>query len=274
MSQMDQKTIFITGAGSGIGAATARTFVQAGWIVGVYDINQASVEALARELGASVYFGAIDVADRTSVDAALTDFTGKTDGRLDVMCNNAGVFDDCEFDKADAQVLRRIIRIIRINAEGVVNCSQAAFPWLRDTRGARLVNLGSAASIYGVPNEATYSASKFFVRGLSEALQLEWAQHDIAVSLIMPSYVATPMADNADISWIRHSDIKLTAEDIAQTVLEAVDSKKFYWIMPRDAKVQSLLVRFLPSALLTRFSKAIFYGRFPQSSTVNGDKQS
>lgn len=253
----DKKSIFITGAGSGIGAATARIFSQEGWFVGLYDINEASVETLSSELGPHTAFGPIDVADRASIDAALAHFVEKTGGRLDIMCNNAGIFTDQPFGEMDAE---RLDQLVRINVDGVMHGAHAAYPWLRRTPGAKLINIASAASIYGVPNEAVYSATKFFVRGLSESLALEWTQQGIGVSVIMPSYVRTPMTDNADISWIDRVGMKLTAEDVAATIYQAAHKDRLHWILPGAARFQSALVGLLSSKWQLAFGRQIFFG--------------
>lgn len=251
-------TIFITGAGSGIGAATARLFHGRGWTVGAYDLDPASVAALASELGAGCVAGQVDVTDRASVDKGMADFLAQTGGRLDVLCNNAGVFDDVAFAEQGAA---SIDRIVSVNIHGVVNCAQAGFPALRDTPGARLVNIGSAAAIYGVPRESVYSGSKFFVRGLSEALRLEWAEHDIGVALIMPAYVATPMVETADhISWAEKFGVRLKAEDVAEAIWKAAHSDRLYWPMPFDNRLLMSLIRKIPLRMVPWLARRIFYG--------------
>lgn len=252
------KCIFITGAGSGIGAAIARKFHGNGWVVGAYDLNIGSVKKLANTLGDGCLFGQIDVTDRNSVRAALGEFTLVTGGRLDILCNNAGIFEDVDFsDQSEAM----IEQIMAVNITGVVSCTQTAFSALKATSGAKVINIASAASIYGIPNEAVYSGSKFFVRGLSEALQLEWREHDIGVALIMPGYVATPMVENASqISWKERFGIKLSAVDVADTVWKSASSNRLYWPLPRDSSLLMAVMRKLPLRLTPWFARKVFYG--------------
>ncbi len=256
---MAPATIFITGAGSGIGAATARLFHGHGWIVGAYDLDPASVRELATEPGEGCIPGRIDVTQRASVATAFEEFGARTGGRLDILCNNAGVFDDVAFAE---QTPASVDAIVAVNVSGVVNCSQAAFGLLKATPGARLINISSAASVYGIPNESVYSGSKFFVRGLSEALHLEWREHGIDVAVIMPGYVATPMLDKAGhISWLDRFGVKLSAQDVAATVWKAARSNRLYWPMPGDTSLLLAVMRKLPLRLTPWFARRIFYGQ-------------
>lgn len=252
------KSIFVTGAGSGIGAATARLFHQNAWTVGAYDFDVTSVQALAKELGAGCIAGPLDVTDRVSVDSAIADFAESSNGQLDVLCNSAGVFYDVAFAEQSEASLDHLIAV---NTKGVLNCAQSAFGLLKATEGAKLINIGSAASIYGIPNETVYSATKFFVRGVSEALQLEWREHDIGVSLIMPGYVSTPMVENADrISWAERFGVHLTAEDVAGTIWQAAHSNRLYWPLPKENRLLMTLVRKLPLRMVPWFTGKVFYG--------------
>jgi NADP-dependent 3-hydroxy acid dehydrogenase YdfG len=248
-----KKTIFITGAGSGIGAAAARYFSGQGWFVGLYDLNQKSVEIVAKELGEDCCHGFIDVVDRTVVNKAFEHFSSTTAGRLDVMLNNAGLFQDKPFNEADPDYLDLMMRV---NIDGVVNCSRAAHPLLKATADSHLVNLSSASALYGVPNSAVYSASKFFVRGLSEALRIEWEKDNITVNMVMPSYVATPMCDGVELS--HDSSEILTVDEVVVAIWEAATGKGMYWILPRSARIGNFFLRKLPLNLVPRFTSRKF----------------
>jgi len=250
----EARTIFITGAGSGIGAAVARLFASRGWFVGLYDLDLESVKRLAMDLGDNACADHIDVADRSSVDEAMASFSQLTGGRLDVMLNNAGLFRDERFVEADHDYLERMMRV---NMNGVVNGARAAWPLLKATPDSRLINMGSAASIYGVPNEAVYSATKFFVRGLTEALRVEWEEDDITVNVVMPSYVATPMTSGVRLSH-DHGGKLLTADQIAAATWKAATTRGMYWVLPGLARLQWALARKLPLKWVPGFSRMIF----------------
>lgn len=188
-----RKSIFITGAASGIGAETARFFSKQGWFCGLYDINEMGLRSVAAELGAGNSHAArLDVTKRPDWAAAIEGFSAATGGKMDVLFNNAGIgrhgwFEDVPPEEADL--------VIDINVKGVINGVYAALPLLKATPGARIVNTASTAGIVGAPQLAVYSASKWAVRGLSEALDAEFRDLGIRVTSLMPWFVDTPILD-------------------------------------------------------------------------------
>ena len=138
------KAIFITGAGAGIGAETARLFARNGWRVGASDVNAAALVALQGECGADrVSIHAADVRDRAAVASALGEFTKLTAGRLDVLFANAGVLfmgPDETITPAQKELL------VDVNVKGVIHTIDAGFPWLAKTPGAHLVAMASTSA--------------------------------------------------------------------------------------------------------------------------------
>lgn len=215
------KTIFITGAGAGIGLATARRFAREGWRVGAADRDPQALAALARELGSSCWPLRMDVTDVDSVRRALAEFGMRSNGRLDVLMNNAGVLKVGAFEQIS---MAEHARIMQINVIGLMQVLHAAFPLLRDTEGAQVINMSSASAIYGTPDFASYSASKHAVRALTEALDLEWEPHSIRVTDLMPPFVNTGMVQ-ANLGASRLFDtlgVDLAAADIAEAAWQLV----------------------------------------------------
>ena len=215
--------IFISGAAAGIGKATALKFLAEGWHVGAYDVDRDGLAALANECAeaqlARLVTGTLDVTNNDSWQQALDDFTSRTGGALNVLFNNAGIL--CSGPFAD-NALESQQKLIEVNVQGVLAGSYLALAYLKQAatsqHGARVINMSSASAIYGQPSLAVYSASKFAVRGITEALDLEWAPHGVQVMDVMPLFVRTRMVTNMDAGSVKRLGVRLTPEDIAATV--------------------------------------------------------
>jgi NAD(P)-dependent dehydrogenase (short-subunit alcohol dehydrogenase family) len=238
------KTIFITGAAHGIGLATARRFASQRWYVGLYDIN---TEALDTLLGSDEFPNACgqycDVTDRASVEAALQHFAGNTDGRLDILVNNAGVLSSGKFEEIepDAHDL-----IIDVNVKGLTHVAQAAFPLLKQTPGSTLVNLCSVSSVHGIPLLAVYSASKFYVNGLTEALHIEWAPYDIRVTSVKPPIVNTAMGHQLDPRLTQKLGVDMESDHVAEAIQMAAEGKRIGYLLGTSARLWGWVDRLLP----------------------------
>ncbi|MGC4935613.1 SDR family oxidoreductase [Gordonia sp. DT30] len=210
-------SIFITGGASGIGLATAQRFDRAGWTVGVYDVNQDALDKVHAD-HPNFHTGVLDVREPQQWAEQLAAFTEHTGGTLDVLDNNAGVLVAGRLDEISPAAIRAQIDI---DALGVTFGAQAAYPYLKATPGAHVVNIASASAIYGQPGIATYSAAKFFVGGLTEALELEWEHDDIRAVSIWPLWAKTALADN-DAKSTKTLGVRITPEQVAEKVFESV----------------------------------------------------
>lgn len=185
----ERQSIFVTGGASGLGREVACYFAQKGWFVGIADVNLAGLAetaALLPDGQCSTHH--LDVTDRPQWTVALADFASASGGRLDVLFNNAGIGNGGMIqDMSDAD----IDRMIAINLTGVVNGIRAAFPYLKATLGACVLNTSSAAGIYGTAGLSIYSATKFAVRGLTEAHDIEWRHLGIKSRSLMPGFIDT-----------------------------------------------------------------------------------
>lgn len=220
---MPEKAVFITGAAAGIGRATALTFARRGFVVGCYDIDGVGLRTLAediRQLGGTAHTGRLDVTDPDEMAQRVGEFAATVGGRLDVMVNNAGILRAGHFEELD---LAGHFKEIDINAKGVVDGMYAAFPYLRKRRRSVIVNLASASAIYGQAGLANYSGTKFFVRSITEALDLEWNRYGIRVIDMWPLYVQTAMTENIKTGTTDSLGIRLTAQDIADAIVEATE---------------------------------------------------
>jgi NAD(P)-dependent dehydrogenase (short-subunit alcohol dehydrogenase family) len=250
-----RKAVFITGAASGIGLAAAKRFVAEGWFVGLSDIDTAGLKAALLAVGpANGAIFKLDVRDRAAWAAALADFAKLTDGRLDILLNNAGVARFGPFDSHDdADVDLQL----DINIKGVISGARAALPWLKATPGSRLINISSCAGLYGSPSLAVYSATKFAVRGLSEALDVEWKPYGVTVACVMPWFVETPILNASQpgsnqnmADTLRSGGLPVyPVEDAAEVIWRAVHGKELHYFVGKRARQMRFASNHMPGAL-------------------------
>lgn len=249
------KSIFITGAASGIGRATALLFAENGWFVGLYDINTEALAETAAQCPNSCH-AVMDVTKPESVQAALAHFAEATDGRMDILFNCAGIL---AVDAFEAVPLEQHHRIIDINVKGLISVSHLALPLLQASKAQggepQVINMSSASAIYGPPDFASYGASKFAVRGLTEALNLEWQRHGILVRDVMPLFVKTAMVEGKKTEGhIDRLGINISAEDVANKVWRLSKHRRgsVHWPVGVQTHVLAILSKLSP-AFLNRF---------------------
>ena len=258
----NHKAIFISGGASGIGKATALHFAARGWFVGLADVDEAGLAATAALLPeGKVSTHIMDVRSREAWGAALTNFWAASSGRLEVMFNNAGIARGGAFGDV-AHVDHDLL--IDINFKGVVYGAEAALPWLKQTPGSCLLNTCSAAGIYGAPGLATYAATKFAVRGLSEGLEAEWGPLGIKVRNLMPSFIDTPLLDvttagtnRSAREGVKSAGLEFTpVEVVAQAAWDAVHGKALHVPVGKTAKSLAFMARWAPGMLRKRIRRA------------------
>ncbi len=251
-----RKAIFITGGGSGIGRAVAQRFAREGWLVGLADINEAGLAETAALLpnGAS-WTTRLDVRDRAAWDTALAAFAEASGGRLDVLFNNAGVAHGGPFAENQQNA---IDQLIDVNFRGVVHGAQAAYPLLKATPGSCLLNTASAAALYGAAGLAVYAATKFAVRGFTEALDIEWSGDGIRVRDLMPGFIDTPLlvppAHVGTNQSMRESVVEAgleftPVEVVADTAWDAVTSPRLHHLIGKTARRVAFAARWMPGRL-------------------------
>lgn len=258
------KSVFITGAATGIGRATALLFAQRGYVVGGYDIDEDGLQVLAADVtavGGTPIVGHLNVTDADEVAQRLAEFTEAAGGRLDVLINNAGLLNAGRFEEIPLEVHQREIDV---NVKGVVHGLHAAFPYLKKTPDSVVVNLASASAIYGQAELANYSATKFFVRAITEALNLEWGRYGIRVIDMWPLYVNTAMTKDVSTGTTQSLGIRLTAQDIAEDIVAAVDASlprrlvaQVHFPVGIQAKALALGARFSPAWLTRLVNKGL-----------------
>jgi len=193
--RLKDKIAIITGAGQGIGAATARCFAAEGARVVVAEINPETGKAMAAELtetGAKAIFVPTDVCDLNSV-ARMTETTRSALGTPDVLVNNAGIN---IFRDPLATTDNEWRRCMAVDLDGVWNCSRAVLPAMIEGGRGAIVNIASCHSFKIIPGCFPYPVAKHAVLGLTRALAIEYASRGVRVNAIAPGYIETPIALN------------------------------------------------------------------------------
>lgn len=222
------KRVFITGAGAGIGKATAELFARKGYFVGLYDVDLEAVESLRDKLDTSVAMaGVCDVTDANSVRKALHEFAQVKDG-IDIVVNNAGVLHGGKFEDVP---LQQHHQTIDVNVKGLTDVAYEAYPYLAKSDEGCLVNVSSLSSVHGVPLLGVYSASKFYVRGLTEALNIEWQAHGVRVTSVMPPFVKTNLMAGVPSQLTNKMGVNLSAHDVALEINKAVKGSDTHYVL-------------------------------------------
>ncbi len=186
--------IMVTGAGGGIGGATASRLAEAGHVVFATDRRESALRPLVAE-HPSVHPLALDVTDQVSIDRAVEQVNAATDGHgLDVLVNVAGVL---TLGPVEAVPDELVQRQFQVNVFGLLAVTRAFLPPMRERRSGRIVNVSSVLGRFALPGSGIYSASKFAVEAVSDALRMELAPFGVRVVVVEPGVIDTPLYESA-----------------------------------------------------------------------------
>jgi NAD(P)-dependent dehydrogenase (short-subunit alcohol dehydrogenase family) len=235
--EVKNKVVIITGAGSGIGKATAIYFAKHGAKVVVSDINLENAQKVADEITANngtVRAIKTDITQFEAVESLINE-TVKEFGQLDVIVNNAGI--GPRLLRADKATLNDWDRVIAVNQTGVFYCMKVALQQFLKQGHGNIVNIASLAGLKASPNNISYSASKFAVVGMTKSVAMEYATKNIRVNAVCPGYTESALLtqlinEKPEMDAILKSVIPMKrygkAEEIADAVVWlASDSTKF-----------------------------------------------
>ena len=255
--RLKDRTAVITGAANGIGRAIAVSLARRGCHLALADIDDtgmAGTTELTREYGVRVSRHHLDVSDRIAV-ADFPNIVAAEHGGLDVLVNNAGVAVGGTFDQVADEDFEWLFEI---NFWGVVRMTRAFLPLLHASDDARIVNLSSIYGVIAPPEQTAYSASKFAVRGFSEALRHELEGSRIGVTVVHPGGVATSIAEKARVpAGISEEEIerrharyrkllRLPPEVAGETIVRGIERRQSRVLVGSDAKIIALIARLLP----------------------------
>ncbi len=258
MTPLAGRVVAITGAARGIGLATARAAAGRGARVALGDLDGGLAAARAGELGADAAGFALDVTDRASF-AAFLDGAAAALGPVDVLVNNAGIMPIGPFlSESDATTRRQV----DVNVHGVVLGMKLALPAMVARGRGHVVNVGSAASLVGLPGEAVYCATKHAVLGLSEGVRAELRGTGVELSVVMPNLAATELGSG--MSTARGQRL-LAPEAVAAAIVAALERPRFEVAVPRALGPQLKALRLLPLPVRDALSRALGMDRVATS---------
>src|SRR5829696_6039312 len=217
----------VTGGGRGIGKALARALADEGCRVAIGDVDSASAEVAAAELGGDTIGLPLDVTDRPGFTAFLDEVERRL-GPIDVLVNNAGIMPVGPLDEEDDATA---IRQLEINLHAVIHGTKEAVRRMKPRGTGHIVNVASSAGKSGFPHLATYCATKHGVVGLSEAVRIELRGTGVDVSVVMPGIVKTELTTGLVETPAFKS---LTPEAVAGAVVEALQYARFDVFVPRS----------------------------------------
>ena len=244
----------VTGAASGIGEALARDLAGRGMDLVLLDVDAARLAAVAASLPGRVETHVVDLADAAAT-AAVAGAVMAVHRRIRLLVNNAGVALGGRFDQV---TLDEFEWVIRVNFLGTVRLTHALLPALKAQPGSHVVNLSSLFGIIAPGGQAAYSASKFAVRGFTEALRQELAVDGIGVTSVHPGGIKTRIGESAKVGsgvppeyaeahrddWKRL--LTLDPAEAAAVILRGVERRRGRVLITRTAKVLDLLARTFP----------------------------
>jgi NAD(P)-dependent dehydrogenase (short-subunit alcohol dehydrogenase family) len=287
----DGATVFITGAASGIGKATAELVAAKGGRLFLTDVNATALEATAAAItangGTVLLAKASDVSSYDAVQALAAEVHQQVDA-VDVVMNIAGI---STWGRVDRLEHRQWQAIIDVNLMGPIHVIEEFIPpMMKAKRGGALVNVSSAAGIAGFPWHAAYSASKFGLRGVSEVLRFDLRRNRIDVSLVCPGAVNTGLVQTLNVAgldtqgdaftklrgaFVQHA---ATPEKAAKAIVRGVERRTYWVYTSQDIRLMFWLQRFFEPGyrLLMRvmndgFAKATKKLELQQSATAHSE---
>jgi NAD(P)-dependent dehydrogenase (short-subunit alcohol dehydrogenase family) len=276
---LHRKQVFLTGAASGIGRATALAAAREGAVLFLTDVDEQGLLRVVEEVraggGEVAYAAPVDVSDHDAVRSMAAEITDRH-GAMDVVMNIAGI---ASWGTISAMPHRTWQRVVDVNLMGPITVLEYLVPpMIEARRGGHVVNVSSAAGLIGMPWHAAYSASKFGLRGVSEVLRFDLARHRIGVSLVCPGGVDTGLTETVQIAGVDKTTPQfarlqagfrkraVSPEHAAEAILSGVKRNRYWVYTSRDIRLVHVLQRLFPPgyALAMRVMNAAANRALPQ----------
>ena len=219
MNELKDKICIVTGAGTGIGKGIARRFAKAGAALVLASRKVANLDETAEEcrgIGVEVMVHQTDVTSEDSV-LALFAATEQAYGRVDILINNSGVFDNGPFHELSLATWQKVVDV---NLTGPFLCARSAFRSMLKTGGGRIVNVASISAQMCRPNASPYNSTKHALTGLTKSIALEGRDHDIVCSVLHPGNILTERRATSDTPT--DQEPMMTVDELAETALVMV----------------------------------------------------
>jgi NAD(P)-dependent dehydrogenase (short-subunit alcohol dehydrogenase family) len=250
LESLNGKRCLVTGAASGIGRATALAAARDGALLFLTDLQAEALEETVAEVrrggGRVEWHAAADLTDHEAVLALAAEIHSEH-GSMDVVMNVAGVSTWGAIERLRHDDWRKMVEVNLMGPIGVLECFVP--PMVAAGRGGHIVNVSSAAGLFGLPWHAAYSASKFGLRGVSEVLRFDLRRHGIGVSLVCPGGVKTPLVNSVEIVGVDRTDPEVqklirrfekhavSPEHVAAKILEGIAKDRYMVFTSRDIQV-------------------------------------
>lgn len=248
------KTILVTGAGSGIGKELAIALLEKGARIAAVDVREATLEELKKELGKRadhLSTHALDITDKAAVEKLPGDVLAKQ-GEIDGIINVAGIIQP--FVRVNDLDYDAIEKVMNVNFYGTLYMVKAFLPYLLKRPEAHIVNVSSMGGFLPVPGQSVYGASKAAVKLLTEGLYAELADTNVHVSVVFPGATQTHITENSGVTGpkLPEGDTKaqdfpmLSASEAASIIVKGIEKNKFQIFTGKDAKLMNVLYRLNP----------------------------
>ncbi|MDP3940488.1 MAG: SDR family oxidoreductase [Deltaproteobacteria bacterium] len=263
---------FITGAASGIGAATAELVASKGHRVAVCDLNLEAASVLAKRLGENAHPIAIEVREAGAWESAL-DEAWKRFGGIDVLVNNAGVI---HTGWVREQPFDKLQHMIDVNLIGLMRGVLATVPRFQDQGHGHVINVGSLASFVPLPGQTVYAATKHAVRAFHHGFAMEQRDRRVTFTLVCPGVVDTPMLRQQygiDASALSFSSPAMQPGEVAEAILRAARERPLEILIPAFQGAQLRLAGIFPRIVRLMKAGAEARGRKAMSKLPGGTRE-